>query len=163
MVIPRLLGANQTLSLRIMPGLNRYMNVQTGRRFTRCGFKRTHDLYSTRPPLEPLQSQPPRVLGCHAATVGPDASRAQDTFHTPVLLSEVLAVFSEVNLKVCRPESACCPFELECFALCSPEQLRLTAVQAYIDGTLGAAGHAQAIIQQHPVGCSSSDGVAQNG
>lgn len=48
-------------------------------------------------------------------------------------------------------------------ALCVPEQLRMNGVQACVDGTLGAAGHAQAIIQQHPVGCSTSDAVAQNG
>lgn len=112
MVIPRLFGANQTLFLRSMPGLNRYTKVQTGRNFMRCAFESTHVPHLLRPPLEPLQSQPSGWLGCHAATVGQEASPSQDIFHTPVLLSEVLAAFSEVNLKVRRPESACCPFEL---------------------------------------------------
>ena len=39
----------------------------------------------------------------------------------------------------------------------------ITGVQAYVDGTLGAAGHAQAIIQQHPVRLLMIDAVAHNG
>ena len=89
-----------------LPGLSRCMQARIGRDFTRCAFKITHVPNLQRPPLQPLQSQQLGVLACHAATVGQEASRAQDIFHTPVLLSEVLAAFSEVNLKVHSSKSA---------------------------------------------------------
>lgn len=105
MVVPLLHGAKQTLSLRGLPGLSRYINVQTGRDFMRYAFKSTYVPYLQRPPLQPSQSQQAGVLACPAA-VGQEASRAEDVFHTPVLLSEVLDAFSDVNLKVHGSESA---------------------------------------------------------
>lgn len=110
MVVPLLNGAKQTLFLHSLPGLSRYMTVRNGRDFMRCAFKSTHVPYLQRPPLQPLPSQQSGVLACHAATVGQTASRAQDIFHTPVLLSEVLAAFWEVNLKVHNHEKCLLPF-----------------------------------------------------
>ncbi|KAL3160154.1 hypothetical protein ABBQ32_010922 [Trebouxia sp. C0010 RCD-2024] len=111
------------LSLRMASSLNRCVQLQSGRKAVRSSFTSVPVPPLQRPPLKSLQSRNSRTLACQVATasdVGQGASHDLTNPHTPVLLSEVLAAFSPVNL------------------------------QTYVDGTLGAAGHAQALLQQQP-------------
>lgn len=105
MVVRLLQGAKEALSLRILPGLNRCTRVQSDRDFMRRTFNSTWAPYLQRPPPKPLQTQHSRVLSCGVATIGQGESEAEAVFHIPVLLSEVLAAFSEVDLKVSCPSN----------------------------------------------------------
>ena len=99
MVVRLLQGAKEALSLRVLPGLDRCTRVQSGRDFMRHAFNSTWTPYLQQPPLKPLQTQHSMVLSS-GATIFQGESEAEAVFHTPVLLSEVLAAFSEVGLKV---------------------------------------------------------------
>lgn len=109
MVVRLLQGAKEAWSLRILPGLNRCSRVQSGRHIVRHAFYTTWVPYLQRPPLKPLQSKHSRVLACGIATTGQGESEAEAAFHTPVLLSEVLAAFSVVDLKVRSPSNCLLP------------------------------------------------------
>lgn len=114
MVVRFLHGAKQALSLRILPGLNRCTRAQSSRDNVRHAYNITWAPYLQRPPLKPLQTQHSRVLasGRHVAITGQGESEAEAVFHTPVLLSEVLAAFSAVDLKVCSPSNCLLPLPM---------------------------------------------------
>lgn len=102
--------------------LNRCAHLQSGSKTVRNPCTSTLVSHVQQPPFKSL-SRNTRVVACDFATVsdvGHGASHDVTNPHTPVLLSEVLAAFSAVKVKT------------------------------YVDGTLGAAGHAQALLQQHP-------------
>lgn len=145
-IVCQLKSAIEMLCLRMMPSLNRCTRLQSGFQIMQYSFTSISVPVSQRPPLKLVHSLNSRVLACELATVsdvGQGEGHDQTIPHVPVLLSEVLAAFSAVNLKVHTPAGCL-------LATHAPEQ-NPKNVQTYVDGTLGAAGHAQALIQQHPV------------
>lgn len=100
------------LSLRMASSLNRCVQLQSGRKAVRSSFTSVPVPPLQRPPLKSLQSRNSRTLACQVATasdVGQGASHDLTNPHTPVLLSEVLAAFSPVNLQVRSPAGCLLP------------------------------------------------------
>jgi hypothetical protein len=77
-----------------------------------------------------------------------EARIALERQHTPVLLKQVVEAFRGKYVKVCSDAknvaAIIVPFVWNGYEVCCPEQV-------YIDCTLGAAGHAAAILEDHPV------------
>ena len=89
------------------------------------------------------------VAGC-ASAVQTLPTAGQEP-HTPVLLPHVLEAFSDVNLKVHVLSCGILLAQTVLFAVLAPHAQVCCVLQVHVDCTLGAGGHAEAVIRHHPV------------
>ena len=140
--------SHRLLQLRLHSCALSTANACKAFRYARCSkFRLRSDATSS---IRRLTSVRATVFDSDSAIL--PAQNAETPRHVPVMLSEVLTAVQPVQLKVdVKSRKSADQIGSDQFSFAYASCNASCAVQTHVDGTLGAAGHAAAVLRQHPV------------